>query len=401
MLLKKFIIAPIVTVSLLFSAAYAKKIDPNLTVDETLKLVAKDYAELVYKTYDLSYKESLKLKESINHFLKNPTKEKLEKAKKSWIQARVPYLQTEVFRFYEGPIDFVNQETGEEGPEGRLNSWPVNEAYIDYVTQNPKAGLILNTSFTLNKDQLKKNNQTTDEANISIGWHAIEFLLWGQDLNNTENTTTRTYSDYIPDNEINIRRADYLQLTINQLVEDIEFLKKSWNINNKESYAYHFVQKPTKESLANILTGMATLAGFEMATERMEVALDSGDQEDEQSCFSDTTHQDFIYDAQGIKNVYFNTLEKADGSGLQHGVGLHYLFSKVAPELNIQLHDNILETEKQISELHSPFDEILKAKKESKLRKDAEKTVALLHKQSELIQKIAHKFDIKLTIEQE
>ena len=46
------------------------------------------------------------------------------------------YSPTEVFRFYGGPIDDDN------GPEGLLNAWPLDEVFIDYVLGNPDAGII-------------------------------------------------------------------------------------------------------------------------------------------------------------------------------------------------------------------------------------------------------------------
>ncbi len=53
---------------------------------------------------------------------------------------------------------------------------------------------------------------------------------------------------------------------------------------------------PQREAIGRMVNGMAILAGFECMSERLGVALDSGDQEDEHSCFSDTTKQDFVND---------------------------------------------------------------------------------------------------------
>ena len=69
-----------------------------------------------------------------------------------------------------------------EGPEGRLNSWLLDEAYIDYVKGNAQAGLINNFEFPLTEEALLAKNQEDDEADVSTGYHAIEFLLWGQDF---------------------------------------------------------------------------------------------------------------------------------------------------------------------------------------------------------------------------
>ena len=61
---------------------------------------------------------------------------------------------------------------------------------------------------------------------------------------------------------------------------------------------------------------MIILAGFETGGERLQAALDSGDREDEHSCFSDNTHRDMIQDIQGIQNVYVGSYTRVDGSAV-------------------------------------------------------------------------------------
>ena len=117
---------------------------------------------------------------AIKKFLSDPNEKNLNNAKIRWIKAREVYGITEAFRFYGGPIDGTNQY-GEEGPEGLINSWPLNEAYIDYVKGDPSAGIINNLNYDINKTTIIASNQSDDDADVSTGWHAIEFLLWGQD----------------------------------------------------------------------------------------------------------------------------------------------------------------------------------------------------------------------------
>ena len=74
--------------------------------------------------------------------------------------------------------------TRTDGPEGLINAWPLDEAYIDYVEGDPAAGVVNDpdTYPTIDAELLTSLNEQGGEANISTGWHAIEFLLWGQDL---------------------------------------------------------------------------------------------------------------------------------------------------------------------------------------------------------------------------
>ena len=137
------------------------------------------YAAGVHAAYAASLASATELDEAIDAFVADPTDDTLAAAKDAWLAARDDYGLTEAFRFYGGPID--NEE---DGPEGLINAWPLDEAYIDYVEGDPAAGIINDPDAypTIDAELVTSLNEQGGEANISTGWHAIEFLLWGQDL---------------------------------------------------------------------------------------------------------------------------------------------------------------------------------------------------------------------------
>ena len=197
---------------------------------------------------------------AITAFLDNPNETTHKAAQDAWVQARQSYLQTEAFRFYEGPIDFVDAKTGEEGPEGRINAWPMNEAFIDYVKEKPDSGLINNPKFEISIAAIMENDQVTDEADVTTGWHAIEFLLWGQDFNN-EGPGQRSFEDFIPNQNNNDRRRQYLTLVTQQLVSDLSFLESEWK-PNAQNYRAKFLKGDPKATVGKIFTALATLQLF-------------------------------------------------------------------------------------------------------------------------------------------
>lgn len=338
--------------------------------------VVKNYALIAHANYADTHKDAQSLHNAIEAFLAKPTEINLTAAKDAWLVARNSYGQTEAFRFYEGPIDFVDPDTGKEGPEGSLNAWPVNEAYIDYVQGDATTGIVQNTDITINKETLSSKNQEQDEADVSTGYHAIEFLLWGQDLS-LESAGTRPASDYA-DTPENSRRRAYLKAVSELLIDDVAFLNTSW-LPEQDNYAKSFISKDTKKSLSQIMSSLATLSGFELASERIATALDSGDQEDEHSCFSDNTHNDFIVNAQGIRNVYFGHYGKLQGASL------HALLEANDTELASKLADNIRLTETQIAALPHPIDsEILATPEGSEARAQMEQVVESLQTQADL-----------------
>ena len=368
-------------------------IQPQLTAaisDVQLKPFVENYAEMVYRNYRATRKQADLMRDAINVFLAQPNASTQKAAKAAWVQARQSYLQTEAFRFYEGPIDFVDPNTGEEGPEGRINAWPMNEAFIDYVKGKPTSGLINKQGFKISIENILENDQVTDEADVTTGWHAIEFLLWGQDFN-ANGPGQRGYQDFVPNQGNNNRRRDYLKFVTEQLLKDLTFLEEAWKpgINN---YRAQFVNRAPKANLSKIFTALATLSAFEMASERMAVALDSGDQEDEHSCFSDTTYQDFVFNAQGIYNVYMGRYGDYQGSGFNQ------LVAQVNPALNQRMIAALDQTNAKVAKIGQPFDQVLATPSGSPQRQQVEAAIQSLEDQAELFQEVGAALGIEVEI---
>ena len=350
----------------LFSFSFIVK--STYAANDSINSLASSYANLVSYYYNEVSLSTQEMHNAIIKFVQAPDNNSLTNAKNKWIAARSIYGITEAFRFYGGPIDGVNKY-GEEGPEGLINAWPLNEAYIDYVKGSPNAGIINNLSLEINNDTIIAANMSEDDADVSSGWHAIEFLLWGQDFS-LETAGIREASDYLPTNEINIRRRAYLVAASTLLLEHINWLSKEWLENGEGRKAFLNKNDPG----GAILTGIATLAGFELSSERIATALDSGDPEDEHSCFSDQTHNDVKANFNGIINVYL-------GKGL-NGESFSPSISEFVAKNNLKLHENILEiineTNISINNITVPFDKMLSEPKNGPGRQAAEKTVSNL-----------------------
>jgi putative iron-regulated protein len=187
------------------------------------KAAAETYADLVDASYGASIGSATTLRTAIQALLASPNDATLAAAKQAWLAARDDYVPTEAFRFYDGPID-----NPDDGPEGQINAWPMDEAYVDYVTSSPKAGIVNNTAKypTITTDVLVETNEKGGEKNISTGWHAIEFLLWGEDTT-AGSPGQRPVSDYTLGPNAT-RRAEYLRLTTDLLVDDLTGVAEQW-----------------------------------------------------------------------------------------------------------------------------------------------------------------------------
>lgn len=350
--------------------------------------VATHYASLVHANYSDTLAAAQDMQAAIAAFVAAPSADGLAAARKAWLGAREFYGQTEAFRFYSGPID------DDKGPEGQINAWPLDEAYVDYVQGKPKAGLVNNPKFKITKTNLAKFNERGGEENISSGWHAIEFLLWGQDLSET-GPGNRSFEDYVDGKTANAdRRRQFLTVATALLVDDLGAVTKAWAPGQK-NYRAHF-EKGGKESVRKIIVGLGSLSRGELSGERMEVALNSQDQEDEHSCFSDNTHRDIVTNATGIQNVWLGQYKKRDGSVLQ-GPGVRDLVAAKKADLAEKTTAQLASSVAAAEAIPAPFDRAIG--KGSAGRPAVEKTIASLVEQSKLLVESASAVGIaKLTL---
>ena len=272
--------------------------------------VAQNYADIVLAAYDASIDSATTMRATIERFVKRPSAARLSAARRAWIAARDDYIVTEAFRFYGGPID-----DPKTGPEGLINAWPMDEAYVDYVKGDADAGIVNDRRRhpKITKAVIVAANERDGETNISSGWHAIEFLLWGQDRSK-DGPGNRPVSDYTTASNAR-RRATYLRLATERLVTDLAAVRARWK-PAAGSYRTQFLADPSA-ALTKILRGIGTLNSHELAGERMAVAFDSKDQEDEHSCFSDNTNADVVNDIRGIRMVYSGRFGKLAGPSVE------------------------------------------------------------------------------------
>ncbi|EOD9421062.1 imelysin family protein [Vibrio campbellii] len=298
----------------------------------TKQQVVEHYADVAHAVFADSLTAAQTLDVKIDEFLKSPSAKKLEEVKQAWLDSRVPYQQSEVFRFGNAIVDDW---------EGQLNAWPLDEGLIDYVAadyqyelgnEGAAANIVANTSLQIGASKLDVSKITPEliadlnevggsEANVASGYHAIEFLLWGQDLNGTNaGAGQRAYTDFVVGSECTNghcdRRGEYLKAAADLLVQDLEWMEKQWSADVKGNYREELLNDSADNGLRKMLFGMGSLSLGELAGERMKVALEANSTEDEHDCFSDNTHNSHYYNEQGIYNVYTGTYKGVSGKEL-------------------------------------------------------------------------------------
>ena len=336
--------------------------------------VVSNHAALVDASYADTLAATKAMQQAIAAFVKSPSADTLAAARKTWLAAREFYGQTEAFRFYGGPIDDAN------GPEGRINAWPMDESFVDGTQGKPDSGLISNRKFVISKKNLSAQNERGGEENIATGWHAIEFLLWGQDVSDT-GPGDRSFEDFVDGKAPHAdRRRQYLTVVTDLLVDDLGGVAKAWAPGVKNNYRAKF-EKGGQESVRKMLLGLGSLSRGELAGERLEVAINSQDQEDEHSCFSDNTHRDVVNNALGIQNVWLGEYKRADGT-LLNGASLRELVAAKDPALAMQTTKQINASVLAAQAIQAPFDREIIGAKDAPGRLRIQNTIDSLTQQS-------------------
>ena len=294
---------------------------PAIAAEPTDADILDTYANIALAGYEDALTTARALDAAVGALIADPSDETLNAAREAWRAARPWYQETEAFRFGNPIVDDW---------EGRVNAWPLDEGLIDYVdasygTESDENGLytanvIANPTITIDGETVDASRITPAflqdtlqeaggvEANVATGYHAIEFLLWGQDLNGTgPGAGNRPATDYSTEPNA-ARRAQYLQSASDLLVSDLEEMVANWQDGGAARTAL------AGQGISTILTGMGSLSYGEVAGERMKLGLLLHDPEEEHDCFSDNTYASHLHDAIGVRNVYLGRYTRVDGS---------------------------------------------------------------------------------------
>lgn len=319
--------------------------------------VLKTYADIALAGYEDSLSTANALDAAIKALIASPSEATLLAARAAWISARAPYQQTEVYRFGNAIVDDW---------EGRVNAWPLDEGLIDYVDASYgteadenalyTVNIIANAALTVNGAKVDATTITPAllqetlheaedvEANVATGYHAIEFLLWGQDLNGTgAGAGNRKATDFDVNNCTGgncERRVQYLQAASDLLLDDLREMVGNWGADGAARKA---VLADPQAGIATILTGMGSLSYGELAGERMKLGLLLHDPEEEHDCFSDNTHNSHYFDQIGIRNVYNGHYRRIDGTVVS-GPSLSDLVAKADSAIDAEITGKLMHT---------------------------------------------------------
>ncbi len=341
------------------------------------------YAETCRRLYAACAERASGLDEAVRAFCETPTEERLVAAREAWVVARVAYCRTECLRFYGGPIDDV---------EPLVNAWPVDEAYIDSVEGREACGIIHDVEQfpRVHETVLTLANERGGEANVSVGWHAVEFLLWGQDRD-ASGPGQRSVKDFV-DGGVAFadRRRQYLRATTALLSKQMRDLEHAWT-KGKGEWRARFEGDP--HAMRKALTGALLFTAFELGGERLAVAYETQDQEQEHSCFSDTSCSDLVQGQAGLIAILTG---KLDGEHIAPGL-LAAVPAKDS-ELVALVRRRLDEVDVALRAIPHPFDQAIMGSDDVAGRVALRSAIEALERQSEALTFLGHAFGHELPV---
>ncbi len=337
--------------------------------------VVKNYAANLYAGYADSVTDETAFQGDISAFLADPTEDTLATARTSWLASRAHYMLTEGGRFYGGPID--GEIDGAPNYEALVNSWPLDEAFIDYTAADDTAGIVNQTDLLadITAQGLDDLNATMGDKDISAGYHAVEFLLWGQALEPV-GPGERPATDYATDGpRPNVdRRSQYLNVAVDGIIANLTAVRDAWK--PAATYRVSF-EKNTDDSLTNMFTGLAKFSKGELGSQRIGAAYMSKDRRDQHDCFSSETLVDYERDARGIQAMYLGKYGDNDGPGLND------LVKAADPALDADLQAKIQASIDAIVAIPKPFEDAIAGDDDSPGRKAIQKALDALNTQGD------------------
>jgi putative iron-regulated protein len=348
--------------------------------------VVRQYADIAFAAYQDSAEAARRLLAAVETLAARPTAANLTAARAAWLAARTPYLQTETYRFTGGPIERV---------ELLVNTWPVDESYIESAT-----GIVNDGARypTLTADLLAALNVKEGETSVSTGYHAIEFLLWGadQDPRGPGNRSHLDFRAADPRAEEARRRGLYLRLVTALLLRHLEQLAADW-APAPGNYRARLLALPVREALGVMVKGMGALSGAELAGERLTVAHATKDQENEHSCFSDNTHEDIVQNAIGIQNLCLGRYRHTSGSVVS-GPALCDLLARLDAGMGQRLVAQVADSVEAARAIPHPFDQAILGNDAAPGRLAVQRAITALEGQTSTLSQAAAALGIGLTV---
>ena len=315
----------------------------NPELGASAKEIALGYVEKIGTDLIQAGIETEKFQSSIIMLTGQTNNENLTLSKQAWLDAHSAYELTTLHRY------FATQLLGEQDSlalmqlQYQINHWPIIPGYIDYVDGYPDSGIVHDINVNLDVDSLREQHGAFDISEATLGFHVIEFLLWGYDTDSVARpaadfdavlklTPDETESGYSLEQLSNNRRRLFLSIATNTLVEDFRALQSLW-LAEEPSIRERVESTSGTELIVILADSMSAMLTEELLLRSLYPMLNGNFAESIQSPYSRSTQNAVSSQLSGLERLL---LERQT----ENGTTLDIVFSAISDEFSEFFYQN-------------------------------------------------------------
>ena len=315
----------------------------NPELSASAKEIALEYMRQIDTDFKQAGIEIEKFQSSIATLTDQTNIENLNLSKQAWLNAHSAYELTTLHRYY------ATQLMGEQDSlvlmqlQYQINHWPIVPGYIDYVDGYPDSGIVHDINVNLNADSLREQHGSFDVSEVTLGFHAIEFLLWGYDADSVarpatdfdavlELTPKEIESGYTLEQLSNNRRRLFLSVVVDTLVKDFLALQSLW-LAEEPSISQRIESISGTELIVILADSMSAMLTQELLQRSLYPMLNGDFVESVQSPYSRSTQNAVSSQLSGLERLL---LERQT----ENGTTLDLVFSAISDEFSEFFYQN-------------------------------------------------------------
>ena len=315
----------------------------NPELSASAKEIALEYVQQIDTDFKQAGIEIEKFQSSIATLTDQTNIENLNLSKQAWLNAHSAYELTTLHRYY------ATQLMGEQDSlvlmqlQYQINHWPIVPGYIDYVDGYPDSGIVHDINVNLNADSLREQHGSFDVSEVTLGFHAIEFLLWGYDADSVarpatdfdavlELTPKEIESGYTLEQLSNNRRRLFLTVVADTLVNDFLALQSLW-LAEEPSISQRIESISGTELIVILADSMSAMLTQELLQRSLYPMLNGDFVESVQSPYSRSTQNAVSSQLSGLERLL---LERQT----ENGTTLDLVFSAISNEFSEFFYQN-------------------------------------------------------------
>lgn len=251
---------------------------------------------------------------SVVEFLSTPSASTMNVVRTRWLNAHSAYERMSLQRYF---IQLLLPEAASLEVfkyHYRINYWPILPGYIDYLSSFSESGIVHDITVPIDLLSLQQQHGLFELREASLGFHVLEFLLWGE---NTTEDSLRPPADYQEDKVLNNsqiesglsidqlpnnRRRQYLSIASQALIADFSAVQMLWQLNSADVQS-RLGTMDSSELLRLFMEAAAGMLTEELLLPSLYPLLNGDYQQSIQSPYSDSAQNVIAAQLLGVEQL--------------------------------------------------------------------------------------------------